>query len=203
MLEKHSGYDPIFEADSGDEGFRIARERRPDLVIMDISLPDMNGIELTTKLRKELPGTQVVILSMHIKVDYVSKAFQAGALGYVLKESATDNLFQCLEAASRGSYFIDPPLHQAVAEKLIKSREPRERSADSDYGTLTQREQEILRLLAEGHSSKEIAEHLFLSQKTVENHRGNIMRKLDLHSTVELIRYAAKFGLIELDHWRK
>jgi len=203
LLARHSGFEVIGEAGDSDEGLRKAKELRPDLVVMDISLPDGSGIEVTRDIRGLLPETRVVILSMHSKIDYITKAFQAGATGYIVKESATEKLSECLEAVSKGKHFMDSSLHRKVVENVMKSREQEAKITDIGYNILTRREQQVMRLLADGLSTKEIAEKLFISPKTVKNHRSNIMSKLDLHSTVELVRYAAKFGLIDVTLWQK
>lgn len=203
LLAQDATVDLVGEAASGEECLKKAKKLRPDLVILDISLPDRSGLEVTREIRKQLPATRVIILSMHLRVDYVTKAFRSGATGYVTKEAAPERLFECIQCVSRGDYFMDPSLHHAVVEKLMAQTEQRAADEESGYSALTQREQEILRLLAEGLSAKEVADKLFISQKTVENHRSNIMKKLDLHSVVELVRYAAKFGLIDVDHWKK
>jgi DNA-binding NarL/FixJ family response regulator len=139
---------------------------------------------------------------MHSKIDYIAEAFQAGATGYVVKESASERLLQGLISVAKGDYYLDSSVSHAVVENLMKSPLKAAKITDADYATLTPREQEVMRLLAEGLSSKEVAEKLFISPKTVENHRANIMNKLDLHSTIELIRYAAKLGLIDVDLWK-
>ena len=203
LLARHSEFEVIGEAGNCDEGLRKARELGPDLVVMDISLPNGSGIEVTRNIRELLPETRVVILSMHSKIDYITKAFQAGATGYIVKESATEKLLECLEAVSKGEHFMDSSLHYKVVENVMKSREQEAKLTDADYNALTRREQEVMRLLAQGLFTKKIAEKLFISPKTVKNHRSNIMSKLDLHSTVELVRYAAKFGLIDVNAWQK
>jgi DNA-binding NarL/FixJ family response regulator len=139
---------------------------------------------------------------MHSRVEFITEAFQAGATGYVVKESATEKLVEGLEAVSKGEYFLDTSLSQKVVNKLVKSS-ARASDLDSRYGSLTRREQEVLRLVVEGLSAKEIGDRLFISPKTVENHRTNIMNKLDIHSTMELVRYAAKLGLIDVDQWKE
>ena len=203
LLIRHSEFELVGEAGDGDDGLRKAKRLRPDLVVMDISLPDVSGIEVTRNIRELLPETKVVILSMHSKIDYITNAFQAGARGYIVKESATERLLECLEAVSKGERFMDSSLHYKVVENVMKSREQEAKLTDTGYNALTRREQEVMRLLAQGLSSKKIAEKLFISPKTVKNHRSNIMSKLDLHSTVELVRYAAKFGLIDVNAWQK
>jgi DNA-binding NarL/FixJ family response regulator len=181
----------------------MVRTLDPDLVVVDISLPDQSGIELTRKIRNLLPETRIMIVSMHSKIDYVAEAFQAGAAGYVVKESASENLLQGLEQVSKGDYYLDSSLSQQVVKKLIGPQEKENELSHSSYGGLTPREQEVMRLLADGLSSKKVAEKLFISSKTVENHRASIMNKLDLHSTIELVRYAAKLGLIDMDLWKE
>jgi DNA-binding NarL/FixJ family response regulator len=139
---------------------------------------------------------------MHSKIDYIVEAFQAGATGYIVKESASDRLIPGLETVLHGDYFLDSAISHAVVEKLLKSPLKESRVEDADYGSLTPREQEVMRLLAEGLAVREIAERLYISPKTVENHRSNLMRKLDLHNAIELVRYAARLGLIDVDLWK-
>jgi len=186
---------------SGQEALALARKTKPDLMMIDLSLPDMNGIQLTRKLRAELPATAIIIVTMHAKVDYIAEAFQAGATGYVVKESAAEGLLKGIETVLKGDYFLDSAVSSQVVQTLMKLPGKETKITDAHYASLTAREQEILRLLAEGMSAKEIAEKLCISPKTVENHRSNIMNKLDLHSTLELVRYAAKLGLIDMDLW--
>jgi RNA polymerase sigma factor (sigma-70 family) len=202
LLARRSEFTVIGEAATGAEGLRKAMELKPDVVLMDISLPDRSGIDVTYDIRSSLPETRVAILSMHIDIDYIARAFQAGATGYVVKESATERLIECLEAVTTERYFVDSSLSHEVVESLLHRRDHKAKMTDAAYGTLTTREQEVMRLLAEGLSAKEIAERLCISQKTVENHRSSIMRKLDLHTTMDLVRYAAKFGMIDLHRWR-
>ena len=203
LLAKQSTYRVAGEAGSGEEGLKKAKEIRPDLVIMDIGLPDVSGIDITRSIREILAETRVVILSMHLKIEYITKAFQAGATGYITKESATERLLECLESVSKGEYFMDPSLAHEVVESLMRSEKKELKSADASYASLTRREKQVMCLLAEGLSTTEIAEKLFISRKTVENHRSNILSKLDLHSTVELVRYAARYGLIDVTNWKE
>lgn len=193
------------EGEAGDarNGYAMAQKIRPDVVLVDISLPDESGMQLTRRIRKALPSTRVMIISMHSKIDYIVEAFQAGATGYVVKDSAASRLVQGLHAVTGGEYFLDSSISHEVVERLMKSPVREARVSDSDYGRLTPREQEIMRLLAEGISKTQIADRLCISVKTVENHRSNIMKKLDLHSTMDLVRYAAKLGLIDVDLWKE
>lgn len=202
LLADHSGFEVIGEAGTGREALRKAEELRPDLVVMDLSLPDQSGIDVTRSIRGLLSETRIMMLSMHSKIDYITEAFQAGATGYVVKGSASERLIECLETVSSGEYFIDASLSHQVAKNLMESGEKAAKITDAGYGLLTSREQQVMRLIAEGLAIKKIAEKLFISPKTVENHRTNIMNKLDLHSTMELVRYAAKLGLIDVDLWK-
>lgn len=179
------------------------RKLKPDLALVDISLPDQSGIELTRDILRASSKTRVMIVSMHSKIDYIVGAFRAGATGYVLKESASDKLLQGIKSVLKGDYFMDTSVSQKVVQKVFGVREKGAKVSDAAYDTLTPREQEVLVLVAEGLSAKEIGERLFISPKTVENHRASIMNKLGLHSTMELVRYAAKLGLIDLDLWKE
>ena len=202
LLARHSSFEVIGEAGNGNDGLKKAKKLMPDLVVMDISLPDQSGIEVTSKIRSLLPETRVIVLSMHTKIDYITEAFRQGATGYVVKESATEKLMECLEIVSKGEYFVDSSLSHRVVKSLLESDEKERKITDDGYNTLTPREQQVMRLLAEGHSTKQIAENLFISPKTVENHRSNIMSKLELHTIMELVRYAARLGLIDVDLWK-
>ena len=203
IIGRDAHFEVVGEAGNGREGLRMAMKLEPDLVLVDISLPDQSGIQLTREIRTLLPDTRILIVSMHSKIDYIAEAFQAGATGYVVKESASERLIKGLEYVSRGEYFLDSSMSQQVVKRLMDSPAKDKKITDAAYGNLTPREQEVMRLLAEGLSRKKISEKLFISPKTVENHRTNIMNKLDLHSTIELIRYAAKLGLIDVDLWKE
>lgn len=202
IISRDDRFKVVGEAGSGHEGLEITKRLKPDLVIVDISLPDQSGIQLTRELRQFLSETKILIVSMHSKIDYIAEAFQAGATGYVVKESASERLLQGLKSVAKGDYYLDSSVSHAVVENLMKSPLKAAKITDADYATLTPREQEVMRFLAEGLSSKAVAEKLFISPKTVENHRANIMNKLGLHSTIELVRYAAKLGLIDVDLWK-
>ena len=203
IIDRQDRFTVVGEAGNGRKGLQMAKKLKPDLVIVDISLPDQSGIQLTREMRSLLPATRILIVSMHSKIEYIAEAFQAGATGYVVKESASERLVQGLDSIARGDYFLDSSVSHTVVENLMKSPLKEAKITDADYGTLTPREQEVMRLLAEGLSCKEVAKKLFISHKTVENHRANIMNKLEIHSTIELIRYAAKLGLIDVDLWKR
>ncbi|UCF93114.1 MAG: response regulator transcription factor [Desulfobacterales bacterium] len=202
IIRRNSQFEVIGEAGNGQDGLAMAQKLKPDLVMIDLSLPDKSGVQLTREIRDQLPQTQVIVVTMHSKVDYIVEAFQAGAKGYVVKESAAEGLLKSLEAVTSGDYFLDSAVSHQVIKKLMQFPGKEAKITDADYGALTPREQEILRLLAEGYATKEIADKLFISPKTVENHRANIMNKLNLHSTIALVRYAAKLGLIDMDLWK-
>lgn len=203
IIERDNRYKVIGEAGTGRQGIKMARELRPDLAVIDISLPDLNGIQVTQEMIDQLPKIKIMIVSMHSKIDYIAEAFQAGALGYVAKDSASDRLLQGIDCVLKGDYFLDSSVSHQVVEKLLQFPVKEAKIADSEYGSLTPREQEVMRLLAEGSAPKEIADKLCISPKTVENHRANIMKKLDIHSTMELVRYAARLGLIDVDLWKE
>ncbi len=203
IIGRDAGFRVAGEAGTVREGLALAKRLRPDLALVDISLPDGSGIDLTRDIRTLLPETRILVISMHSKIEYIAEAFQAGATGYVVKESASERLMKGLEYISRGDYFLDSSVSQQVVKRLMESPIKEAKITDAAYGTLTPREQEVMRLLAEGLSRKEIGERLFISPKTVENHRSNIMSKLGLHSTMDLIRYAARLGLIDVDLWKK
>lgn len=203
LIVRNSGFQVIGEAGSGSVALQMLEDLKPDLVVMDISLPDKSGIDVTRSIRSMLPGTRVVIISMHSKIEYITEAFQAGASGYVVKESASERLVQGLEAVSKGEYYLDSFLSQSVVKRLMEFPERDAKIRDESYSALTAREQQVMRMLAEGLSTKEIASSLFISPKTVENHRSSIMDKLNLHSTLELVRFAARLGLIDVERWKE
>ena len=202
IIGRDDRFEVIGEAGNGREGLRMAKKLKPDLVLVDMSLPDQSGIQLTRELKNASLKTRIMIITMHSKVDYIVKAFQAGATGYVVKESASERLLQGMDIVLKGEYFMDSSISHNVVKKLMQLPEKEAKITDATYETLTSREQEIMVLLAEGLSSKKIAEKLFISPKTVENHRSNILRKLNLHSIIALIRYAARLGIIEVDLWK-
>lgn len=202
IIARARQFDVVGEAGDARKGLEDVKKYNPDLVIVDISLPDKSGIELARAIRSRFPGTRIIIVSMHSKIDYIVEAFQAGATGYIVKESASDRLILGLETVLNGEYFLDSSISHAVVEKLLKEPLKDTRVEDADYGSLTPREQEVMRLLAEGFAVKEIAEKLYISPKTVENHRSNLMRKLGLRNAIELARYAARLGLIDVDLWK-
>ncbi|PTN36339.1 response regulator transcription factor [Desulfonatronum sp. SC1] len=202
IINRSPAFEVVGEAGDGKEGLQQAKALRPDLALVDISLPEKSGIDLVRDLKSVRPETRILVVSMHSKIDYITKAFQAGALGYMVKESAGEGLLKAMEAVANGEFFLDGSLSREVILKISKIPDGEAVVINGDYGSLTSREQEILRLLAEGQTAKEIANRLSISPKTVENHRVNIMRKLELRRPIDLIRYAVRIGLIDVDQWK-
>ncbi|WP_027182677.1 response regulator [Desulfovibrio inopinatus] len=200
MLARTPGYTVVGEAGDVEPGIDVITEHMPDIALVDISLPGGSGIELCSTILEKSPSTAVLIVSMHSKVDYITAAFQAGAKGYLVKDSAAEKLGQALEAVTAGETWMDAAVSSEVVRRLVGGPKHDQKS-DQGYSALTSREQEIFRLLAEGLSTKEIAEKLFISPKTVENHRSHIMGKMELSSAVELVKTAARLGIIDLDTW--
>lgn len=186
----------VGEAGDGQEALEKVEALRPDIVLMDMVMPRMNGLEATGEIKRRYPETKVLILSMYDDDEYVQQVIQAGASGYLLKGMAADDLILAIREVHAGSSFLNP----AVAAKLIQDyvRRVRGDHAEGDE-PLTVREREVLKLIAEGNTNQEIADVLYLSRKTVESHRANIMRKLDLHDVTELVKYAIRKGLIRLE----
>jgi len=203
IIERNATFEVVGEAGNGREALKMVQRFKPDVALIDMSLPDQSGIELTRDVLKFSPKTRIMIVSMHSKIDYIVGAFRAGATGYVIKESASDKLLQGIKTVIKGDFFMDTSVSQKVVKKLVGLQEKEIKIPDDAYDTLTPREQEVMALVAEGHSTNKIGEMLFISSKTVENHRSSIMRKLDLHSTIDIARYAAKLGLINVDLWKE
>ena len=202
ILKPATEYEVVGQAGNARDAIQMVKRLKPDLVLLDLGLPDKSGLELSREIRSISPPTRILIVSMHSKVDYIVKAFQAGATGYMTKESATERLLQGIAQVLNGEYFMDSSVSHSVVKKLMQTPEKEMKITDVGYETLTSREQEIMVLLAEGYSAKEAAAKLFISPKTVENHRTNIMNKLGLHSTLELVRYAVRLGLVDVDLWK-
>jgi two-component system, NarL family, response regulator NreC len=195
LLATQSGIRVVAEAATGLEAISAVVQHRPDILLLDISMPDLNGIEVTRRIRQESPETRVIILSMHADRRYVTEALRAGARGYLLKTSAPDEVMKAMRKVAAGHFHLAEGIEQVVAE-AVQSSEP---SADSPFGVLSAREREVLQLLAEGRSTRQIGDLLNVSAKTVETHRQHIMDKLQLHTVAELTRYAIREGLTPLD----
>lgn len=194
VLEEHAMFQVIGEASDGREAVRLAQEGRPEVAILDIGMPNLNGIEAARQICESLPRTSVVVLSMHSDEAYVLRALKAGARAYLLKQSAEADLVAAVKAVNEGKTYFSPGVSQMLINDYI--RQMRDRNVDDSYDLLTPREREILQLVSEGKSNKDIANLLNLSVYTVETHRGNVMDKLNLHSVPELILYAVRKGII-------
>jgi DNA-binding NarL/FixJ family response regulator len=203
IIGNNPRYDIVGEAGTGSQGLQMVKEFKPDLVLLDVGLPDVKGLVLIGDILRCSSKIRIMVVSMHSKIDYIVKAFQAGAMGYLAKESAADLLLEGIEYVLKGQYFMDTSVSHQVVKKLVGLPDKEVTISGTDYDLLTAREQEVMGLLAEGLSTTQVADKLFISPKTVENHRHSIMRKLDLHSTIDLARYAAKLGLIDVDLWKE
>ena len=196
ILNLYDEVEVVGEAADGKEAIEKARELAPDVVLMDIAMPTMDGLEACRRIHKEMPNVRVLILTQHDNREYVLPIFRAGASGYILKKAVSSELVSAIRAVQQGDAFLYP----AVARSLIEDYLQQSRTAEQEdpYDRLTDREREVLKLIADGRTNKEIAEMLFLSVKTVLGHRTNIMEKLDIHSRTELIKYAIRKGLVSL-----
>jgi len=188
----------VGEASDGDSVIALARELRPDLVIMDVVMPGTDGIAATRQIRAECPATKVIALSMHSDRRFVSEMVRAGALGYLVKDSAFEELHQAVRTVMANRPYLSAVITGTLVEDFVRQTSATERTPVSPLQMLTAREQEVLRLLADGKRVKEIAHLLNISSKTVESHRQNIMDKLEIHSTIELTRYALREGLTSI-----
>ncbi len=194
LLERQAGFEVVAEAADGREAVERAEVTHPDIVVLDIAMPNMSGIEAAQRIKALLPQAAIVILSMHSDEGYVLRALKVGAKGYLLKDSAENDLIDAIKAVSEGKAFFSPEISKILVEDYV--REMRKRGAEDSYELLTAREREILHLLAEGKSNKDIAILFDLSLYTVETHRRNLQDKLNLHSLAELILYAVRKGVI-------
>ncbi len=196
ILSSYPDIQVVGEAETGEQAVSMAAALRPEVVVMDISMPGMNGIEATRTIRRRNPDVSVLALTMHEDDHYVFQLLRAGASGYVLKRAAATDLIEAVRAASRGEAFLYPSVARTVVQDYLRRIESGEATRERFDG-LTAREREVLALIAEGHTNQEIANRLYISIKTVQTHRAHIFEKLDLHDRTELVRYAIRKGLIE------
>src|SRR5262245_1113628 len=199
ILEQDEAFSVVGEASTGREAVRLTQELSPDVVVMDVAMSDLNGIEATRQIHTLVPGTAVVALSSHSDRRYVMAILAAGACGYVLKANAYEQLARGVSAAARGLKYLSPDVTSEIIEAAFRE----ENLAGSVYEILGPREREVLQLLAEGFTSIQIAERLGVSPSTAETHRRNIMRKLDVHNVADLTKYAIREGLTTLDTPRR
>jgi two-component system, NarL family, response regulator NreC len=194
LLESQPEFSVVAEAADGREAVQQTEATMPDVAVVDIAMPNLSGIEATERITSAFPNTAIVILSMHSDEGYVMRALKVGAKGYLLKDSAESDLINAIKAVHEGKTFFSPEISKMLVEDHV--REIRAKGAEDRYDQLTSREREVLQLVAEGKSNKEIAQFLNLSPFTVETHRRNLLEKLKLHSLAELILYAVRKGVI-------
>ncbi len=196
LLETEPDFEVVGEAADGLSAIQMVERLHPDVIIADLMMPDLNGLEVARHVSQYNAETRIIILSMHANEAYVMEALRNGASAYVLKDSRGNDLVHAVQEVLAGRRYLSPPL----SERAIESYVEKAQNVELDpYETLTTREREVLHLAAQGHSAAEMAARLFLSPRTVETHRANLMRKLDLHTQTDLIRYALRRGIIPLD----
>lgn len=196
LVEKENDLEVVGMADNGRQALMLARRLKPDVVIMDIAMPELNGIDATRQIVDEVPGVKVIALSMHSEKQFVEGMLRAGVMGYLLKESAFEELIKAIRVVCAGKKYLSPDVTDIVLRDYLSPADEKDSEQAPD---LTLREREVLQLLAEGRATREIAERLNISIKTVESHRKNIMTKLDLYTVAELTKYAVRHGLTSIE----
>jgi DNA-binding NarL/FixJ family response regulator len=202
IIKRDGRFTIIGCARTGEEGLRLAEALEPDLVVTEIDLPDQYAFQMISKLRNLLPSTPIMILSAHGQIEHVAKALQSGATGYVMKNSDNESILNGMETLLKGNCYLDSTVPPDTVMGFCSFGNGNGRVAININRSLTPREREVMGMLAEGRTRKQIGESLSISPRTVESHATNIMKKLSLNSTVELVRYAVKFGLINVDDWK-
>jgi RNA polymerase sigma factor (sigma-70 family) len=200
LLENLAGVQVVAEAADGRETLQKIKAHQPDVVLMDIAMPGLNGLEVTARVSKEFPMVRVIILSMHANEEYVLQALRAGAAGYLLKDAAPAELELAVKSAASGETYLTPTVSKSIIEGYLQRTSAQAESGGEEtsslFARLTPRQREVLQLVAEGHSTKEIAQLLNVSVKTVETHRTQIMERLNIHDVAGLVRYAIRTGLV-------
>lgn len=195
LLDREISIEVVGEAEDGREAIRKAEELLPDVVVMDIAMPGLNGLEATRRLKKRFPAMKIIILTVHANEEYVLQSLRAGASGYLVKKAAPIDLISAIRAVYHGESFLSPSISRTVIDEYLRQDEKLLERED-DFTKLTEREKEVLQMVAEGRTSREIADLLFISIKTVETHRANIKEKLNIRTTAELAQYAIEKGMI-------
>ena len=201
ILERNPDLKIVAEAADGAAAVNLVLEHRPDLVVMDIAMPELTGIEAAREIMAQAPETRIIILSVHSRKTFIMEALKAGARGYVVKDSTGEKLLDAVEAVMKGESYLDSPVAAHIVEEFV--RLPSAGLVGAEGQAVTEREGQILRLIVDGLTNKQIAEKLCISPKTVENHRTNIMAKLGLHDVIDMVKYAISSGLIDLDSWTR
>jgi DNA-binding NarL/FixJ family response regulator len=196
LLEQEDDMEVVGEAGNGLEALDLAKKLKPEVLLLDIAMPEMDGVQVAQKLKKILPEIKVIVLTTHAEDQFIFEFLKLGVSGYVLKDSASQELIYSIRKSKDGMAFIDPSISKKVMEKFTQVTGGKKDFID--YGKLSDREKEVLQLVAEGNSNKEVAEKLYISPKTVENHKANIMKKLNIHDRVGLTKFALRLGLIDL-----
>ena len=199
LLSETDGIEVVGEAENGLEAVQKVQQLKPDIVLMDIGMPVMNGMDATRQIRQRTKDVKVLMLTVHDNEEYLFQAFQAGASGYLLKSAAGSELMTAIDVVSRGEYFLYSSITKTVVENYLEKPRAGHEASAPGYDSLTEREREVLQLVAGGYSCREIAETLFISIKTVETHKAHIMVKLNLHKRNELVRYAIHKGILRVD----
>jgi len=201
LLDLNPVYDVAGETATIEQACRFVDAATPDIILMDIALQGHNGIDGTRRILRHAPAVKVIMISMYAKIEYVVKSLRAGAVGYIVKDSTPDILLEALAAVAQGHYYFDPTILNEIVQVLLDLNIRTPAISDARYGELTPREQEVMRLVVKGLSSKAIAAKLFISPKTVENHRTKIMEKLELGTVIDLVKYAVKLGIVDVQSW--
>lgn len=192
LIGSNKDFQIVGESADGEDALRKARELVPDVVVIDISMPKLSGIEAAKRIRSELPSVKILVLTMHENPEYVYQILKSGASGYILKNAGKDEITEAIYAVTRGSKFFSPRISELMISEYVRQAERRD---DQSAGaTLTTREQEVLRLIAQGLNNQQIADKLFISPRTVDTHRTNIMQKLNIHDAANLVKYALENG---------
>lgn len=196
LIEENLNLEVVAEASNGKEAFTLTKEHSPDVVLMDISMPKLNGFEACQRITASCPGVQVLMLTVHNDKDFIFRSLNSGASGYLVKKTAPDKLIEAIHTVHHQGAYLGSLITEAVVEKFRKQNSLEDETRP--FHQLTSREKEVLQLIAEGNSSKEIADMLYISKNTVSTHRKNLMQKLDLHNVANLTKYAIAKGLVEL-----
>jgi len=202
IIRRDTRFAVVAEAGNADDGMQAAREFQPDIALIDISLPGRSGIDLAREMRGKIPHVRIIMVSMFARPELVKEAVEAGAAGYVNKGASSDTLLHSIQVVADGQFYLDGVVSKEILSRVGEENPRPILVTNREYAQLSSREQEVLRLIAEGAAARDIAERLYISVKTVENHRANVLHKLSLKTTIDLVKYAARIGLIDVDTWK-